>query len=41
MHIAGILQEEIPIEKMFIFSSKLKTSWPSGDIILDPHDNNI
>ena len=38
---AGIHQEETPTQKMLFFSSKLMTSWPSGDIILNPYDKNI
>ena len=37
---AGIHQEETPIEQMLLFSSKLMTLWPSGDIILNPIDTN-
>ena len=38
---AGIPQEETPIEKMLLFSSKHLTSWPSGDIISNPYDKKI
>ena len=38
---AGIPQEETPTQKMYIFSSTLMTSWPSGDIILYPYNINI
>ena len=38
---ASIYQEETPIEKMLLFSSKLMTLWPSGDIILNLYDTNI
>ena len=38
---AVIPQEETPIDKMLLFSSKLMTLWPSGDIILNPYDTNI
>ena len=38
---AGIAQEETRIEKVYIFSSKLMTSWNSGDIILNLYDKEF
>ena len=38
---AGIAQEETPIEQMYIFSSKLMTSRLSVDIFLNQYDNDF
>ena len=41
IYMAGIPQEETPTQFFLFFSSKLMTSWPSGDIILNLYDKNI
>ena len=39
VHMAGIPQEETPTQKMYTFSSKLMTLWPSGDTFLNSFTN--
>ena len=38
---AGIAKEETHTQKMYIFSSSLRTLWPSGDIVLYRYKTNI